>query len=183
MRLTIARSVGRQSVAILAQALAAMVEVGVLKWYCTELHFGFVAPERGSEDVFVHMNENPDLGSIQQGERVSFERVVCGINVKPAPIDPLDLHGHTVAQTVDEDAQAVDDLAVDAVTFFTVIFAKLRNLKMFKLMNFGQLLVSRGTVGLARWGWGCAVRAVRSAAVGGSNKHGRGSNKQRSGTW
>jgi len=49
--------------------------IGTVKWYNPIKGFGFIAPEDGSPDVFVHISavERSGLGSLNEGQRVSFE--------------------------------------------------------------------------------------------------------------
>jgi CspA family cold shock protein len=64
---------------------------GTVKWFNDAKGFGFIAPEDGSADVFVHYSAIASKGfrSLQEGQRVSFE-VVQGpkgsqaANVTPA---------------------------------------------------------------------------------------------------
>ena len=64
---------------------------GTVKWFNDAKGFGFIAPEDGSADVFVHYSAIASKGfrSLQEGQRVSFE-VVQGpkgsqaANVSPA---------------------------------------------------------------------------------------------------
>lgn len=48
---------------------------GKVKWYNANKGFGFIAPEDGSPDVFVHVSavERAGLGSLSEGQRISFE--------------------------------------------------------------------------------------------------------------
>lgn len=48
---------------------------GKVKWFNPTKGFGFIAPEDGSADVFVHISavERSGLGTLNEGQRVSFE--------------------------------------------------------------------------------------------------------------
>ncbi|GAB2657396.1 MULTISPECIES: cold-shock protein [Arenimonas] len=50
---------------------------GTVKWFNDAKGFGFIAPEDGSADVFVHYSAISSQGfrSLQEGQRVSFEVV------------------------------------------------------------------------------------------------------------
>ena len=50
---------------------------GVVKFFNTAKGFGFVQPEDGSKDVFVHITavERAGLRSLVEGQRVSYEIV------------------------------------------------------------------------------------------------------------
>ena len=51
--------------------------VGTVKWFNTEKGFGFIAPEDGSADVFVHFSAIQAQGfkELQENDRVEFETV------------------------------------------------------------------------------------------------------------
>lgn len=50
---------------------------GTVKFFSTQRGFGFIQPDDGSKDVFVHISEveRSGLGSLHEGQKVSFELV------------------------------------------------------------------------------------------------------------
>ncbi|GLW09838.1 cold-shock protein [Nonomuraea sp. NN258] len=48
---------------------------GTVKWFNAEKGFGFIAPDGGAPDVFVHFSEIVGSGyrSLEDGQRVEFE--------------------------------------------------------------------------------------------------------------
>jgi len=50
---------------------------GTVKWFNDAKGFGFIAPEDGGEDVFVHFSAINSQGfrTLQEGQRVSYEVV------------------------------------------------------------------------------------------------------------
>jgi len=48
---------------------------GTVKWFNATKGFGFIQPDDGGADVFVHISavERAGLGSLNEGQKVSFE--------------------------------------------------------------------------------------------------------------
>ena len=51
---------------------------GTVKWFNAQKGFGFIAPENGSTDVFVHISavERAGMGSLNEGQKLSYEAKV-----------------------------------------------------------------------------------------------------------
>ena len=49
--------------------------VGTVKWFNPAKGFGFIEPEDGSKDAFVHISavERAGLDSLREGQKVSYE--------------------------------------------------------------------------------------------------------------
>jgi len=50
---------------------------GTVKWFNTQKGFGFIQPETGNKDVFVHISavERAGMSTLNEGQKVSFEIV------------------------------------------------------------------------------------------------------------
>lgn len=48
---------------------------GTVKWFNTQKGFGFIAPEQGAKDVFVHISalERAGLSQLDDGQAVTFD--------------------------------------------------------------------------------------------------------------
>lgn len=49
--------------------------VGTVKFFNTDKGYGFIAPETGGQDAFVHISavERSGLGTLNQNQRVSYD--------------------------------------------------------------------------------------------------------------
>jgi len=48
---------------------------GTVKWFNAQKGYGFIQPDDGSKDVFVHISavERAGLGGLNEGQKVTFE--------------------------------------------------------------------------------------------------------------
>jgi cold shock protein len=53
------------------------MQTGTVKWFNAQKGFGFIQPNSGGPDVFVHISavERAGLGSLNEGQKVSYEVV------------------------------------------------------------------------------------------------------------
>lgn len=53
------------------------MSIGTVKWFNSAKGFGFIQPEDGAADVFVHISavERAGIGSLNEGQKISFEAV------------------------------------------------------------------------------------------------------------
>ena len=49
--------------------------IGTVKWFNTAKGFGFISPDDGSNDAFVHISavERAGLSGLNEGQKLSFE--------------------------------------------------------------------------------------------------------------
>ena len=54
-----------------------LMPVGTVKFFNTQKGFGFIQPDDGSKDVFVHISavEKAGMRSLAEGQKISFEIV------------------------------------------------------------------------------------------------------------
>ena len=55
----------------------AIMPTGVVKWFNPSKGFGFIVPDEGGNDVFVHISavESAGLHSLNEGQKVEYELV------------------------------------------------------------------------------------------------------------
>ncbi len=53
------------------------MQTGTVKWFNSQKGFGFIQPDEGGNDVFVHISavERAGLRGLNEGQKVSFEVV------------------------------------------------------------------------------------------------------------
>lgn len=53
------------------------MSTGTVKWFNSQKGFGFIQPEDGSKDVFVHISavERAGMNGLTEGQKISFEVV------------------------------------------------------------------------------------------------------------
>ena len=53
------------------------MSTGTVKWFNSQTGFGFIQPEDGSKDVFVHISavERAGMSALSEGQKVSYEIV------------------------------------------------------------------------------------------------------------
>jgi CspA family cold shock protein len=51
------------------------MSIGTVKWFNAQKGFGFIQPEDGSKDVFVHISavEQAGMGNLSEGQKLSFD--------------------------------------------------------------------------------------------------------------
>ena len=53
------------------------MDTGIVKWFNSQKGFGFIQPENGGKDVFVHISavERAGMSSLSESQKVSYEVV------------------------------------------------------------------------------------------------------------
>ena len=49
--------------------------IGTVKWFNVRKGYGFIAPDEGGKDVFVHISavERAGMNDLREGQKISFE--------------------------------------------------------------------------------------------------------------
>ena len=67
----------RAAATMFVQAKEAMMATGTVKWFNPTKGYGFIAPQDGGRDVFVHISavERAGLTSLNEGQTLDYEVV------------------------------------------------------------------------------------------------------------
>ncbi|HET6240301.1 MAG TPA: cold-shock protein [Acetobacteraceae bacterium] len=51
------------------------MSTGTVKWFNAQKGYGFIQPDDGSKDVFVHISavERAGIGNLNEGQKISYE--------------------------------------------------------------------------------------------------------------
>lgn len=51
------------------------MNIGTVKWFNSAKGFGFIQPDQGGKDVFVHVSavERSGLGQLNEGQKIGYE--------------------------------------------------------------------------------------------------------------
>jgi CspA family cold shock protein len=54
------------------------MESGVVKWFNAQKGFGFIQPESGGQDVFVHISavERAGLRGLAEGQKINYQTMI-----------------------------------------------------------------------------------------------------------
>jgi CspA family cold shock protein len=54
-----------------------VMAIGTVKWYNAQKGFGFIQPDDGGKDAFVHVSaiERAGMSDLREGQKISFELV------------------------------------------------------------------------------------------------------------
>jgi CspA family cold shock protein len=70
------------------------MQTGTVKWFDARKGFGFIQPQSGGPDVFVHISavERAGLSGLSEGQKVSFE-IVADRRTGKSSADALQVNG------------------------------------------------------------------------------------------
>ena len=62
------------------------MEHGTVKWFNSQKGFGFIQPDSGASDVFVHISavERSGMSYLNEGQKISYELLVDRRSGKPS---------------------------------------------------------------------------------------------------
>ena len=78
--------------------------IGTVKWFSAEKGYGFITPEDGGRDVFVHFSGIVGEGhrSLDEGERVSFNSEEGDKGPRAVDVKPVGAESETESETETE---------------------------------------------------------------------------------
>jgi CspA family cold shock protein len=67
------------------------MSIGTVKWFNPGKGYGFIQPEDGGKDVFVHISavEGAGLGTLSEGQKISYELVTDRGKTSAANLKPV----------------------------------------------------------------------------------------------
>src|SRR6516162_9725590 len=83
------RSVAHSRAPALLHDRTRIMATGTVKWFNTQKGYGFIQPESGGKDVFVHISavERAGLSNLREGQKISFDSERDQRNGKEAAIN------------------------------------------------------------------------------------------------
>ena len=61
---------------------------GTVKWFNADKRFGFIKPDGGGDDLFVHISETPEKRGLQEDQRVSFSTEIGPKGPRACDVQP-----------------------------------------------------------------------------------------------
>ena len=142
---------------------------GTVKWYNAKKGFGFIAPDEGNEDIFLHHSQVPRnlKQRLDDGARVSFtierrQKGLSAVDVTKAGAKPTNGHsnGHAHGRTSQKKRQTTDtgvdfaDLGLDADLLDAVRDAGYTTPTPIQMQAIPDVLAGRDLLGCAQTGTG-----------------------------
>lgn len=72
-------------------APAGEVYTGTVKWFNATKGFGFITPEKGGDDVFVHQSQIrvPGYRELDEGQKVEYQMIQGNKGMQAAEVKPI----------------------------------------------------------------------------------------------